>query len=81
MNSNAVHNGLNIAGLVLGLATFALLYTGCTELVTGQIECSKSWLDARITAGLMMLIPPLKFGINIVRDGFGGLWKQQPPVR
>lgn len=81
MNTNAFHNILNIAGLVLGIVTFALLYSGCTELVTGGVECSKSWLDARVTAALMMLIPPLKFAINIFRDGLGGLFKPQPPVQ
>lgn len=81
MNTNAIHNVLNILGVVLAGVTAGLVYSGCTVLPTGAIECSQSFLDAKITGTLLFLIQPAKLIINIFRDGVGGLFKTQPPVQ
>lgn len=85
MNSNAVHNILNIAGWALGALTAVLLYLGCTAGIDGRLDCSAStiipasWLPVLsiITTGIFLL----KSLINVGRDGVGGLFKPQPPVQ
>jgi len=81
LNSNLLHNILNVAIALLAGVTAFLLATGCTQLVTGALDCSASWIDPVWTTGITAALGLLKTGINIVRDGFGGLFKQQPPVR
>jgi hypothetical protein len=66
VNTNLIHNILNIAVVVVaGLAGFDFVGLGLDPL-----------LAAKIVAGL----GSLKMVINIVRDGFSGLVKYQPPV-
>jgi hypothetical protein len=65
-NSNAVHNVLNIAMVIVsGLAGFDFVGLGLDPV-----------LAAKIVAGLATA----KTVINVFRDGFGGLFKKQPPV-
>lgn len=80
MNSNAFHNLLNILIALMGLVTALLIYTGCTTLPTGALECSQSWVDPTWTAIAITGMGALKSVINIARDGVGGLLKTQPPV-
>lgn len=85
MNSNAVHNILNIVIWGLGLIGVVLVYAGCTQLPNGSLDCSTStiippaWLPwiVTVTTGAAAL----KTVINYVRDGLAGMWKQQPPVK
>ena len=81
MNTNLIHNVLNIAIAVLAGVSAFLLATGCTTLPTGQLECSQSWIDPAVAALLVTVLSGLKTVINIVRDGFSGLWRSQPPVQ
>lgn len=81
MNTNLIHNVLNIAVLVLGAATGALLASGCTQLPTGAFECSQSFISPTYTAFAAAACGGLKTIINIARDGFAGLTKPQPPVQ
>ena len=80
MNTNALHNILNIAIAVLGAVTAFLLATGCTQTAVGALECSKSWIDPTYTTVAITVLAGLKSLINVARDGFGGLFKPQPPV-
>lgn len=80
MNTNFFHNILNVAIAILGALTAFLLATGCTTLPTGALECSQSWISPTYTSFAVMALGILKSVINVVRDGFGGLFKQQPPV-
>lgn len=80
MNTNAVHNILNVVIALLAAATAFLLATGCTTLPTGAIECSQSWISPVYTTAAITALGVLKSLINVVRDGFGGLLKKQPPV-
>ncbi len=67
MNTNLIHNLLNIAVIVVaGLAGFDFVGLGINPV-----------LAAKIVAGL----GTAKMIINVVRDGFAGLVKEQPPVQ
>lgn len=81
MTTNGLHNLLNIAIALLAGVTAFLLATGCTQLVTGALDCSASFIDPVWTTGITAALGLLKTIINVFRDGFGGLFKQQPPVR
>lgn len=81
MNSNLIHNILNVAIAATAGATAFLIATGCTELPGGVLECSSSWVDPKITTGLVAGMGLVKTLINVGRDGIGGLIKRQPPVR
>jgi hypothetical protein len=66
VNTNLIHNVLNIAMVVVsGLAGFDFVGLGIDPV-----------LAAKIVAGLATA----KTIINVVRDGFAGLFKTQPPV-
>lgn len=80
MNSNLFHNLANIASLILAGATAVLIATGCVSDVSGSLDCSSSWLDAKYTALAIMILQALKLVVNVVRDGISGLTKPQPPV-
>lgn len=80
MNSNLVHNILNILIAVMGLLTAVMVATGCTSLPTGALECSQSWVSPTYTSIAVAVMGGLKSVINIARDGFGGLFAVQPPV-
>jgi len=80
MNSNLFHNILNVAIALLAAFTAFLIATGCTTLPTGTLECTESWISPTWTAIAITGMGVLKSLINIARDGFGGLFKRQPPV-
>nr|DAH84854.1 MAG TPA: Immediate early response protein (IER) [Caudoviricetes sp.] len=80
MNTNAVHNVLNVVIALLAAATAFLLATGCTTIATGALECSQSWIDPIYTTGAITALGVLKSLMNVFRDGFSGLLKKQPPV-
>jgi hypothetical protein len=70
MNTNALHNILNLIGLVVGsLIAFDWAGLGLSPPVA-----------AAIASGLLVADKVIKLGMNILRDGFGGLFKAQPPV-
>lgn len=70
MNANAIHNLLNLIGLIIG----ALITFDWTAL-------GFSAEQAALFAGWVLLADKIiKFGMNIIRDGLTGLWKVQPPV-
>jgi hypothetical protein len=80
MNSNLIHNILNVLIAVSAGVTALFLATGCTTLASGALECSQSWINPSIAAIAITAMGVLKVVINVVRDGFGGLVKPQPPV-
>jgi hypothetical protein len=80
LNSNAIHNILNVANIGLGALTGGLLATGCSTLANGMLDCSHSWINPTYTGGAIAVISVVKLGMNIVRDGLGGLLSPQPPV-
>lgn len=81
MNSNLFHNISNIITLVLAALTAILMASGCTTTATGSFDCSGSWINPAYTTGAIAILQFLKMIVNIVRDGFGGLIKPQPPVQ
>jgi ABC-type amino acid transport system permease subunit len=67
VNTNLIHNILNILMIVVaGLAGFDFVGLGLDPILAGKI-----------VAGL----GTAKMIINVIRDGFSGLTKQQPPVQ
>jgi hypothetical protein len=75
-----IHNLLNILIGVLAAATAFMIASGCTQLVMGLLECSQSWISPTYTTAVIAVLAASKTLINVVRDGFGGLIKPQPPV-
>jgi hypothetical protein len=70
VNTNLIHNVLNFVGLLVG----ALLTYDWTQL--GLTAEQAAFVAAWVLTGDKVI----KLAINIVRDGFGGLFKTQPPV-
>jgi hypothetical protein len=70
MNTNALHNILNLLGLVVGsLIAFDWAGLGLSPSVA-----------AAIASGVLIADKVIKLAINVLRDGVGGLFKAQPPV-
>lgn len=82
MNTNTIHNILNALLAIMGVATSILVSMGCTN-VADKLDCSAStapeWLLPWVV-GAAGVIGTIKVIMNLVRDGFSGLFKQQPPV-
>lgn len=70
MNTNAIHNILNLIGLVVGgLITFNWTSLGLSPET------------AAFVAGAVLLADKIiKLAMNVLRDGLGGLFAPQPPV-
>ncbi len=81
MNSNLFHNLLNAFLVRLAAVTAGRIATGCVQLPDGKLDCSASWISPAVAAWITGGIGLLKIVINVVRDGFGGLFKPQPPVK
>jgi hypothetical protein len=70
LNSNAAHNFLNFLGLIVGsLIAFDWAGLGLPPATA-----------AAIASGVLIADKVIKLAINVLRDGFGGLFKPQPPV-
>lgn len=80
MNSNLFHNIANVASLLLAAGTAVLLASGCTTNAAGVFDCSGSWVNPAYTTITIAGLQAIKMVVNILRDGFGGLTKPQPPV-
>lgn len=80
MNTNLMHNLLNIAIALISGASAFLLATGCTSMVNGQLDCSASWINPAWAAAIASGLAVMKLVINAARDGFPGMAKPQPPV-
>ena len=71
MNTNMIHNILNIVGLIIG----SLLAYDWTML-------GLSASQAAFVAGIVLTADKIiKLAMNVLRDGLGGLFKAQPPVQ
>jgi hypothetical protein len=70
MNTNAIHNILNLIGLIIGaLITFDWTTLGFTAE------------QAALFAGWVLIADKvIKLAMNLLRDGLSGLFKAQPPV-
>ncbi|MDL2397477.1 hypothetical protein [Rhizobium mayense] len=80
LNTNALHNALNILITFSALLVAILLAMGCTQLGDSTLECSQSSLNPSYTACVVAALGALKIVVNITRDGLSGLVKPQPPV-
>jgi hypothetical protein len=70
MNTNMLHNLLNLIGLIIG----ALITYDWTGLGLSAESA------AAVAGGVLLADKIIKFAINILRDGLAGLWLPQPPV-
>ena len=80
LNTNTLHNLINIMITLSALVIAILLATGCTQDALGNLECSKSALSPSLTAYMIAGLGAMKILVNIGRDGITGLIKPQPPV-
>lgn len=78
LNTNLIHNIINALLIILPAL---LVATGCVQLTTGDLDCGQSWINPTYTTLAMSALAALKIGLNLMRDGIGGLWKVQPPIR
>lgn len=82
MNTNLIHNIINIVMIVLAGLTAVLTALGCTSLPNGDLECSNvQFLSPTLATATLTGLGIVKVLINVVRDGFKGLTKEQPPVQ
>lgn len=82
MNTNLIHNIINIAMIVIAGLTAVLTAMGCTTLANGDLECSNvQFLSPTLATAILTGLGVIKVLINVARDGFKGLTKQQPPVQ
>lgn len=70
LNSNSLHNLLNVIGLIVG----ALITYDWQSLGLDPVTAAK------VAGGVLLADKVIKLGINITRDGVTGLMKPQPPV-
>lgn len=78
--SNLFHNILNVLIAVCGGVTAYLIATGCVS-VGDALECTGSTIDPAVTATVTGVLGVVKTVLNVVRDGFAGLFKEQPPIK
>lgn len=71
MNTNMVHNILNFVGLIIG----ALLLADWQSLGLSPTTA------ATVAAAVLTADKVIKLLMNVMRDGLGGLFKAQPPVK
>lgn len=70
MNFNALHNILNLLGVIVAsLLSFDWAGLGLDPATVAMLATAFIWADKII-----------KLALNVLRDGFGGLFKPQPPV-
>ena len=81
MNTNLFHNIANVASLALAGMTAMLLASGCSQNAVSMFDCSHSWINPTYTTAAVAGLQGIKIVVNILRDGFDGLVKQQPPVQ
>lgn len=70
MNSNFIHNVINVVGLIVG----ALITVDWTGLGLDPVTAAK------VAAGVLFISNLIKVTMNLTRDGASGLTKPQPPV-
>ncbi|WP_457154645.1 hypothetical protein [Mesorhizobium sp. P5_C1] len=81
LNTNTLHNALNVLiWLPAAIAGF-LTATGCTTLASGGFDCAASWLPPQDALWIAAFSGFLKTLINLQRDGLAGLIKPQPPLK
>lgn len=82
MNTNLIHNIINIAMILIAGLTAVLTAMGCATLPGGDLECSNvQFLTPTLATTVITVLGIVKVLINVVRDGIKGLVKEQPPVQ
>lgn len=81
MNSNLFHNIANALNVILAALVAGLISTGCVATATGGLDCANSWIPVAYVGYALVAVNLMKIAVNVVRDGIGGLFKQQPPVQ
>jgi hypothetical protein len=82
MNTNLLHNIINVVMILLAALTAALLAMGCVSLPNGDLSCSDTlFISPTMATTIVTVLGIVKMLVNIIRDGFAGLAKKQPPVQ
>lgn len=71
INTNLIHNILNIISLIVGVLV-------TVDWTTMGLDPSRA---AAVAGGVLIAQNVIKLVINITRDGLAGLAKNQPPVQ
>ena len=94
-NLNFLHNVINVTIAALGallLSSGCVAVTGggfdCSQswisphvTMWGEIhDCEQSWISPHIVTWMITVLAAMKVVLNVLRDGFFGLVKVQPPV-
>lgn len=82
MNTNLIHNIINVVMILVAGTTAVLTAMGCVTLPSGDLECTETvFISPAIATTIVTVLGIIKMLINVVRDGFAGLAKNQPPVQ
>lgn len=82
MNSNLFHNIINVVMILIAGVTAVLTAMGCVTLPSGDLECTETlFLSPTVATAIVTALGIVKMLVNVIRDGFAGLAKEQPPVR
>ena len=71
MNANAIHNILNLLGLIV---ESLLMFDWASLGLSAEVS-------ATLGAAFILADKVIKFAMNLFRDGITGLFKVQPPVQ
>lgn len=76
MNTNLVHNIINIVMILVAGGTAVLFAMGCVSLPSGDLECTETmFISPGAATTVVAVLGGVKMPINVVRDGFAGLAK------
>lgn len=82
MNTNLIHNVINIVMILVAGLTAVMIAMGCVTLPSGDLECTETlFISPGAATTIVAVLGGVKMLINVVRDGFAGLAKRQPPVQ
>ena len=82
MNTNLFHNIINVVMILVAGVTAVMTAMGCITLPSGDLECTETlFLSPTIATAIVTALGILKMLVNVIRDGFSGLAKRQPPVQ
>jgi len=82
MNTNLLHNIINVVMILVAGITAVMTAMGCVTLPNGELECTETlFISPTVATAIVTVLGIVKMLVNVIRDGFSGLAKRQPPVQ